>query len=499
MGSNPASMTTAAQIADLLARLERGETSARLDAAAGEPAQQLNRLLDLVEEARGWREVYPRELALAQQRHEELLRVLSAIRRLSDVLCTARTPEEICAWAAEVLAEELEFEHACVLLYDRQRDDLRLVAASDRKPVRTRRYSAHQGPLGRAFGQSRPTIISGSQAGFQALAPLRVGEERLGLIRLARPLSGRPTRQIEHGLVLLAAVAAQMLKTVELKRRLGELNQGLGREVEQVSAASERRARELEQMGALLDQLIDTSDRAVFIFERSGRLLRVNQAAATLLGRPVSQLLGRRLTSLLPKEERRALTAALSEWLQGGTALLTQRLSVRLGSGRRLDLDVQLRKVDSSNEAGLCLALARPSPVRHEAAPEPEAKAPCPAAPKRLLIIDDEVSLLESLQELLSCHHQVTVATSAQEGVLRAESEPFDLVLTDLGLPGMNGRQVAERIKAANPATPVGVMTGWGGQEQAEDLKAHGVDFILHKPFALQEILDCVEAVCPAA
>lgn len=502
-------MDVVSEIERVLGQFEQGETTARLGPQASpeeeELAQRLNRLLGVLQEVEGWREVYPKELALARERYEELLRVLSALRRLSDVLCTVRTPEDVCAWAADVLAEELEFEHCSVLLYARPSDELLEVASSEhRSGGKKPRYSAHLGSLGQAFSQRRPTLVfpeRQDRSGFLALAPLRAGEERLGIIKLARPLKGVPTRHIEHGLVLLSAIAAQMLKIVELKRRLDELNQGLGRELERQIRQSQRRSHEIKQLGGVLDELIDLSQGPVVIFSRTGRLVRLNKAAADLLGRAAAELQGLRFTRLLPPKTRLQVVHGLFEALRTQDDLET-RLAILAPSGRTRTLNLRLRRLGLSVEGGLWLAIARPCRAerprrgkRQAAAAEPAGAAPS-GGPKRLLIIDDEVQLLESLKELLSAsHHEVTVAASALEGIRKAETEDFDLVLTDLGMPEMNGCQVAERIKARRPSTPVGVMTGWGTGEPPEEFKAHGVDFVLRKPFDIQEILDYLQAM----
>ncbi|MFH0810536.1 MAG: response regulator [Pseudomonadota bacterium] len=109
---------------------------------------------------------------------------------------------------------------------------------------------------------------------------------------------------------------------------------------------------------------------------------------------------------------------------------------------------------------------------------------------KKLLIIDDEISLLESLSELLStANRQVTIAATAQEGIDKAAKEDFDLVLTDLGMPGMNGWEVAERIKASSPSTSVGIMTGWDVAKPAASALGGNIDFVLRKPFDPREVL----------
>ncbi len=490
----------------VLERVERGETSARLVAPtrSGRSAglvRHFNALLAVLEGARTTGKVYPRELSLAQERYEELLRTLSAIRRLSDVLCTAGTPEEVCSRAAAVLADELEYDHCSLLLYDREKDELREVGVSDRKAGAARTFPAGSGSLGLAFRRRRPTLVyppSRGRSGFAALAPLEADGERLGLIKLARPLRGVPNKHVQHALVLLSGITARMLKTVELKRRLNALNDGLGREMERVAALSARRSQELQRLGTMLDEFLEANDEPVLIFGTWGRLFRLNRAAAALWGRPASELLGCRFSALLPRKVRREVTAAAVAALRAGTRF-ERRISVRRGSGRPVALEVCVRRISVPGGDSLCLVSARPAASLHVVRAPERLTAAAPgqtgAAPKKLLIIDDEVQLLESLKELLAdLHHQVTVAATGQEGVSKAAKEEFDLVLTDLGLPGMSGWEVAERIKARSPSTPVGIMTGGETGEPPGGLKARGIDFVLRKPFELQQILDCLEA-----
>jgi PAS domain S-box-containing protein len=483
-----------AEIERVLGRWEEAESSARLDpercpGKAGQVAERLNAVLDSLQETRGWGAVLPQELALANGRYEELLKVLSALRRLSDVLCTARTPEEVCSFAAEVLAEELGFECCSVLLYDREHDELREVAAAGQAKSERATCSARAGVLGRAFRERRPTLLSPKDRiqGLVALVPLRAGEERLGLIRLARPVKGVPTRHLEHGLVLLSAIAAQMLKIVELRRRLDELNGSLGREVARLADQSERRSREMRQLGPVLHDLVELSAQPAVVFSRSGRIIALNQAAAKLLGEPADELMGRRFASLLPPSRRRRAVGDVTAKVSPG-ASAEKSVRLQTASGRTVSVEVSLRRIGTAD--GPWLAIAGPDPAT--AGQIPPSSCQAPPGPKRLLIIDDEVQLLESLRELLAAlHHDVTVAASAQEGVEKARWNHFDLVLTDLGMPGMNGWEVAERIKALTPLTTIGLMTGWGAEEPPEELKdSRAVDFVLHKPFDLQEILD---------
>jgi CheY-like chemotaxis protein len=106
-----------------------------------------------------------------------------------------------------------------------------------------------------------------------------------------------------------------------------------------------------------------------------------------------------------------------------------------------------------------------------------------------ILVIDDEPEIRNSLSELLSLEgHEVTVAQDGEEGLSTFQTKEFDMVLTDLGMPGMSGWQLAEKIKKLSPETPVAIITGWGLQPDRERMKRSGVDLFISKPFRLNDI-----------
>jgi len=118
------------------------------------------------------------------------------------------------------------------------------------------------------------------------------------------------------------------------------------------------------------------------------------------------------------------------------------------------------------------------------------------APPPRLLIlaVDDDPILLKSLQDALETEgHIVVTANSGQAGIDAflapcGTSTAFAVVITDLGMPVVDGRQVARAIKNASPTTPVLLLTGWGQRLAATgDTPAH-VDYVLNKPLKLQEL-----------
>ena len=112
----------------------------------------------------------------------------------------------------------------------------------------------------------------------------------------------------------------------------------------------------------------------------------------------------------------------------------------------------------------------------------------------RILVIDDEETVRSVLFRILSqVKHRVTVAESGEEGIRLFKEERFDIVLTDLGMPGISGWEVGKTIKKMNPRTPVGMITGWGMQVDQATIKENGIDFVISKPFQFNEILKVID------
>jgi CheY-like chemotaxis protein len=114
----------------------------------------------------------------------------------------------------------------------------------------------------------------------------------------------------------------------------------------------------------------------------------------------------------------------------------------------------------------------------------------------RVLVIDDEPVVRETLGEILrQQRHDVVVADDGVSGLARFREGAFDLVMTDLAMPGMSGWQVAQAVKAARPQVPVVLVTGWGVEVPADTLHAHGVDRVMAKPFRFEDVQDVVASV----
>jgi signal transduction histidine kinase/DNA-binding response OmpR family regulator/CHASE3 domain sensor protein len=134
-------------------------------------------------------------------------------------------------------------------------------------------------------------------------------------------------------------------------------------------------------------------------------------------------------------------------------------------------------------------------------ASEPHLPRPTPAAgrPRRVLVVEDEVVLRMSIAEMLErLDCLVTGAGSGEQAIELLESGPgFDLLLTDLGLPGMSGEELARHVRRTFPSMPVIIASGYGRGEA----RMEGVQFI-SKPYSsvdLQQALDHASQVSPVA
>ena len=117
----------------------------------------------------------------------------------------------------------------------------------------------------------------------------------------------------------------------------------------------------------------------------------------------------------------------------------------------------------------------------------------------RILVIDDDENVRGVLGDMLAeLGHVVTEADSGAAGIARCAAEPFDLVITDLSMPGMSGWEVAAALGAAHPGLAVGIVTGWGEQVDPEQAARHHLHFVLAKPFRFEDVIAAVGAVVGA-
>lgn len=106
-------------------------------------------------------------------------------------------------------------------------------------------------------------------------------------------------------------------------------------------------------------------------------------------------------------------------------------------------------------------------------------------ATRKVLVVDDDPVVRKSFDRVLSGKgYAVISAENGEEALRKLNEEKYDVVYTDIRMPGMSGLEVAERVKARQPWTPVVIITGYGNDAAEARAKAAGVANFLHKPLS---------------
>ena len=111
-----------------------------------------------------------------------------------------------------------------------------------------------------------------------------------------------------------------------------------------------------------------------------------------------------------------------------------------------------------------------------------------------LLIVDDDENVSSVLLELFSRQHLCHTAATAEEALKQMDSHEYDVIITDLNMPGMSGENLFGLIKTHNPRTRVIFISGERDKQTADRLMAKGAVCYLEKPFDLGVIRERVES-----
>ena len=111
------------------------------------------------------------------------------------------------------------------------------------------------------------------------------------------------------------------------------------------------------------------------------------------------------------------------------------------------------------------------------------------SALRKVLVVDDDAVVGKSFNRVLSSKgYVVTTAQNAHEALKQIREQEFDVVFTDIKMPGMDGVELAERVKSSRPWTPVVIITGFGTTENESRAKAAGVSDFMRKPLSPEMI-----------
>ena len=105
-----------------------------------------------------------------------------------------------------------------------------------------------------------------------------------------------------------------------------------------------------------------------------------------------------------------------------------------------------------------------------------------------LLIVDDDSNIREVLQELFSHHHECHTADRAEQALAYLELETYDVVITDIAMPGLGGEELLKKIKEKSPETPVIVISGVAGKENTTKMIEMGAFAYFTKPYELEDL-----------
>lgn len=246
--------------------------------------------------------------------------------------------------------------------------------------------------------------------------------------------------------------------------------------------------------GELREALTNLIFNAVDALPEGGTLMLRTQAVVASGHRYVEIAVSDTGVGMDEATRRRALEPFFTTKGDRGTGLgLAMVYGVVQRHGGSLDLD-------SIEGEGTTVRMRFPVAAPTDASPgSPDA---VPAMPRlRLLVIDDDAVLLKSLRDALENEgHVVLTASNGARGIelFRAaldRGEPVSVVITDLGMPHMDGAEVARALKELSPLTPILLLTGWGQRLLDEGSIPLHVDQVLSKPPRLRQLREALAAL----
>lgn len=120
---------------------------------------------------------------------------------------------------------------------------------------------------------------------------------------------------------------------------------------------------------------------------------------------------------------------------------------------------------------------------------------------ERILVVDDELDMLMLLRMIIEDNSDYAVETTnnPSEGLKMLTEKDYDLVISDLKMPGMDGMELFDELKEIKPGVPVIIITAYGSLETADEAMKKGVSDFITKPFRKDSILFTINRVLELA
>jgi CheY-like chemotaxis protein len=119
-----------------------------------------------------------------------------------------------------------------------------------------------------------------------------------------------------------------------------------------------------------------------------------------------------------------------------------------------------------------------------------------PSRGARILVVEDEAAVRDVLVDVLTGQgHDVVACADGRSALAHMDGPAFDLAMVDLSMPGLSGWEVAKALRAAQPQVPIAMVTGWGDQIDFGEARTRGIDYLMAKPFNVDDMTRLVAGV----
>ena len=167
---------------------------------------------------------------------------------------------------------------------------------------------------------------------------------------------------------------------------------------------------------------------------------------------------------------------------------LTHLENAILKTSRNLDRFYEEPTVEDKSEEKPAVKLLAEEVITIEGERIPPLEKRTETRLRKVLIVDDQPIITDLLVDILKrMGLTFEVAWGGKDGLKIFAKDGFDLVITDLGMPDISGWEVSKSVKKQNPSVPVILITGWGAEPDSYKVKDSGVDFVINKPFQLDQ------------
>jgi CheY-like chemotaxis protein len=150
--------------------------------------------------------------------------------------------------------------------------------------------------------------------------------------------------------------------------------------------------------------------------------------------------------------------------------------------------------VDSTVGRGTTFVIRLPAD-KTEAEPAGPNEQDSPFIPCSILVVEDEPEIREVLMDgLTEAGYKITIASGGKEAISLLNLVQYDVLITDLGMPEVNGWDVLQAARTQRPGMILGIVTGWGETLDPAQLKDRGVSLLVSKPFEMKRLIHEIRA-----